>query len=175
MIDSSTFPRRPAPLEEIFVLLFLVLCLVANAAGCGAGAIGTQADMVAFGGIALAEADQVLVTARAADLDRVVDAARADCADGDCDREAYRARLAAEEARWAPAMACRAPAVEALRAWLDGLDTASRASENVAALLMARLAARFTVAYSVLAQCVDAVQGPGIPDLPPPLRPEAPR
>jgi hypothetical protein len=173
-MTDARFVRPPPPVGEFLVLLAIVIVIVLNSAGCGAGAIGTQADMVAFGGIALAEADQVLVTARAADLDGIVDAARADCADGDCDREAYRARLAAEEARWEPAMACRAPAVEALRAWLDGLDTASRASENVAALLMARLAARFTVAYSVLAQCVDAVQGPSIPDLLPPLRPEAP-
>lgn len=159
---------RPPPLP---VLLALVMAASSVASGCGAGALGAQADLIAFGGLAAAEADEVLVGARARELDAVLERARAECSPGGCEEdraEHHRAELARAEARWAPVLACRAPVVEALRGWLDGLETAHQAATSEVGLaLLLRLGARFVAAYGALVACVEAaapdVDLPGLP------------
>lgn len=160
---------RPPPLPVLLALLVAVTSSVAS--GCGAGALGAQADLIAFGGLAAAEADEVLVGARARELDGVLERARAECSPGGCEEdraEHHRAELARAEARWAPVLACRAPVVEALRSWLDGLETAHQAATSEVGLaLLLRLGARFVAAYSALVACVEAaapdVDLPGLP------------
>lgn len=154
-------PIRPPPSSGALGLALVVLAASLSVAtsGCGASALGAQADLVAVGGIATAQADDVLVNARARDLDAIVDAARVECAPDGCDegRSAqYRAELAATEERWAPVLACRAPVVEALRAWADGIETAHRAATDQIALdLLLALGARFVSAYGALASCLE--------------------
>ncbi len=160
---------RPPPLPVLLALLVAVTSSVAS--GCGAGALGAQADLIAFGGLAAAEADEVLVGARARELDAVLERARAECSPGGCEEdraEHHRAELARAEARWAPVLACRAPVVEALRSWLDGLETAHQAATSEVGLaLLLRLGARFVAAYGALVACVEAaapdVDLPGLP------------
>lgn len=148
-------PRRPptGPITGAFLMLF--------AMGCGAGAIGAQADLIAVAGIATAGADEVLVGARARELDAIVDEARRDCAEG-CsvdEADAYRARLREAEEHWAPVLACRAPVVEALRAWLDGLETAhAAATAELGIGLLVRLGMRFVAAYGGLRVCVTTAE-----------------
>lgn len=161
----------------------LVALLVAGAVvggvgtlqGCGAGALGVQADMVAVGGILAAEADAALVRARAADLEEVVTDARAECGSGDCDeerRDHWRGELAARERRWAPAMACREQVPEVLRGWGEALDTARVAQTSSVGLeLLARHGGRFVLAYDAFRGCVEtaAPERVDLPDPPPEL------
>lgn len=142
--------------------------------GCSARAYGAQADLVALGGIAAAGADEVLVEARARELDAVLEQAREECSPAGCDEERaehHRAELAAAEARWAPVLACRAPVVEALRSWADGISTALQvATDDVGIALLLRLGGRFVAAYSALVACVEAVAPDvDLPGLPPAL------
>jgi hypothetical protein len=160
--DPGPQPRRKRQTmrEPVEVLVLAVLFAAAPIlTACGPSAIATQADLVAIGAIATAGADEVLIAERARALDAVVSRAEAECPSG-CDEEraeAYRVELAATEARWAPVLACRLPVVEALRSWLDGLDTARvAATESVGLALLARLGLRFAAAYSALAVCVEA-------------------
>lgn len=90
----------------------------------------------------------------------MLERARADCGADGCDeaRSAHhRAELAAAESRWAPVLACRAPVVEALRAWADGIETASQAAtEGVGLALLVQLGARFLSTWTALVACVEA-------------------
>lgn len=155
-------------------LLLLALALVPLLEGCGAGALAMQADLVALGGIAAAEADEAIVAARAADLDAVVERAELSCGEGQCDEaraEAFRAELERREARWQPVMECRAPIVEALRSWADGIETAHAAgTEEIGLALLLRLGLRFLGAYAALDRCIEATGVSfDLPGLPPQL------
>lgn len=136
--------------------------------GCGAGALAAQADLLALGGIAAARADAVIIDARGRDLDGVLEEARAECGEGGCTderAEAYRAELARREAAWSPALACRAPIVEALRTWGDGIETANAArTESIGLALVAELLGAFLRTWSALASCLEAA--PASIDLP---------
>jgi hypothetical protein len=140
--------------------------------GCGASALGAQADLVAIAGAAAADADAALVAARARELDAIVDEARTECGAAGCSEaraEEVRTRFAAAETRWAPALACRAPVVEALRAWAAGLETASAAgTPELGVALLLRLGARFVAEFRALERCVEtAAPDVDLPGLPP--------
>jgi len=145
--------------------------IVAVLTGCGASAIGAQADTIAVAGAIVAEADEIVVTVRARDLDEITRAAQAECVPGGCDEtrsEHYRDTLAERERTWAPVLAARDLVVEALRAWLDGLSVAQIASsESIGLGLLLRLAARVASAYGtlvdVLATIAPDVHLPGLP------------
>lgn len=150
---TSIRRTRPPPLA----LLLFVLSLTS---GCGASALGLQADLVAVGGIATATADGIIVRARDRELDAIVDRARVECGAEGCSEErsvAIRAELAAAESRWVPVLACRPPVVEALRSWADGIETAIRAATEALGLeLVGALAERFVASYEALIGCVRA-------------------
>ncbi len=158
---------RPPPLP---VLLVLLVAVTSSASGCGAGALGVQADLVAAGGILWTEADTALVQVRAHELDAVLERARGECGSDGCSEERaahYRAELAAAEARWAPAMECRDTVPAALRSWIDGIDAARVAqSSGISLELLARLGGRFALDYVAFVACVNA-RAPEDPHLPP--------
>jgi hypothetical protein len=169
--DVDPPPVRGGGGSTLVVLGVLVACL---ASGCGASALGVQADLIATGGIVAAGADEVLVDARARELDQVLVDARAECGFDGCDGERslyWRARLTALEDRWAPVLACRSPVVEALRAWADGLETAIAAeTDDVGVELLLRLGRRFISAWGALERCVEtAAPDLDLPGLPAPL------
>lgn len=155
--------------------LAIVLPAAPSLVACSSGAIGVQADMIAIGGILAAEADAVLVRVRAADLEEVLEQARAECGSRGCaeDRvEHYRAELARREAAWEPAMECRATVPQALRSWQEGLETAHTArTSDVGVQLLVRHGGRFVIVYAAFQSCVaraapDAVP---LPEPPPEL------
>lgn len=170
--------KTPTGPRDTLVALLVAGAVVGGAGtlqGCGAGALGVQADMVAVGGILAAEADAALVRARAADLEEVVTDARAECGSGDCDeerRDHWRGELAARERRWAPAMACREQVPEVLRGWGEALDTARVAQTSSVGLeLLARHGGRFVLVYDAFRGCVEtaAPERVDLPDPPPEL------
>jgi hypothetical protein len=166
---TAVMPRAPGPLDTLLVTLGVALAVVLiglASSGCGASALSVQADLVALGGIAVAEADEALTTARAAELDRIVDQAEHDCADRDCDLPGYQASYQAVVERWDPILACRLAPVEALRSWTAGLETAALASDSVAERLLLTLGGRFLVSYDALRVCLEPVSLP-LPALPP--------
>jgi hypothetical protein len=115
----------------------------------------------------------VIIAARAADLDEVVEEAAAECPAEGCpdDRAAYyRAELERRTETWRAVLACRAPVVESLRSWLDGLRTAQAvATDEVGLELLGVLGARFVAAYAAAGACVEGAGGPTLPGLPGPL------
>ena len=75
----------------------LLVLLLPALVGCGASAIGAQADTLAVSAAIVAEADEIVVTVRARDLDEVTRAAQAECPATGCDParvEHYRRELA---------------------------------------------------------------------------------
>jgi hypothetical protein len=147
------------------------IAVVSILAACSPSALGVQADLIATGGIAATAADEVLVDARARELEQVLVDARAECGAGGCSEERsehWRGRLTSIEERWEPALACRAPVVEALRAWADGLETALAAETDELGLeLLLRLGRRFLASYAALGRCLDGVAPDvDVPDLP---------
>lgn len=170
--SGPTKRRGPPPLPMLWIVA--IASVVIAIPGCGAGMIGAQADLIALGGIASAGADEMIVDARAHELDAIVAEARATCGDDGCTEEqatTLRERLDAGERRWSPVLACRAPVVEALSAWLDGLETAHvAATADIGIALLVRLGLRFITAYSALARCVEAAAPDvDLPQLPPEL------
>lgn len=148
-----------------------ILCVgLVLAAGCGASAIGAQADMIAVTGAIVHEADEVIVTVRARKLEAVVERAVAECQAG-CDearRERDRLEMQAIEERWAPVRAAHALVVDALHAWVEGLEVARAAhTESVGIALLLRLAARVAALYGdlvdLLAEVAPDVHLPGLP------------
>jgi len=149
----------------------LPMLAAALLSGCGAAALHAQVDGVQVAGIVWEEADQTIVRSRARHLDSIVGEANEVCANGctDQERDVFRARLRAAEERWAPAMACRAPVPEALRTWLDGIDTARRIeSDEVRLRWLVALASRVALEYEALRACIErAAPEVDLPELPP--------
>lgn len=156
-------------MTKTMILLLVAVLLIA--AGCGASALGVQADLVALGGIATAEADQVIVSTRTRELEAVKSRARGECGSTGCDEtrsEFHRAALEATISTWAPVLACRGAVVQALRSWADGIDTARQANDGDLGLeLLVILARRFVAAYGALVACVETAAPeldlPGLP------------
>lgn len=169
--STSSEPARITGVSGPTSILLVLMCFGVTLAACSPSALGLQADLIAMGGIATSEADKVVVEARARELDQVLVDARTECGEDGCDTERavyWRARLDEIEGRWAPAMACRAPVVESLRAWADGLATAIAAETDELGLeLLIRLAGRFVSTWAALERCVEAaapdVDVPGLP------------
>jgi len=144
------------------LLLAVVLgALAFTCQGCGAGALGAQADTIAVAGATFAEADAILVRARAQDLDAVVDAAREECGENGCTPERqdfYRLELERRTGLWAPALACRDPIPIAMREWVDALRTAqAAATEGLGVALLMQHGVRFLELYTALVGCIEAV------------------
>lgn len=141
------------------------------AGGCGASALGVQADLVALGGITAAESDRLIVSTRRGELEAVKNAARAECGADGCDEARatfHREALARVFSKWAPVLACRPAVVEALRGWADGIELARHAATADLGLSHALiLGLRFVSAYRALVECVEeAVPDLDLPGLP---------
>jgi hypothetical protein len=160
------------------VRVFVVLAAIGTVAllgqvlsGCGASAIGAQADTIAVTYSVAHEVDEVLVTVRARDLDEALAASRAECGAGGCSQERaahYRAELVEREQKWAPAMAARNHLFDALDEWIEGLRIAVAAhTESFGLALLIRLGALVVAAYGtlvdVLATIAPGVHLPGLP------------
>lgn len=153
----------------ITLLVFAYALTIAH--GCGASSLGTQADLVAGAGMVTADADLMIVEARAHDLAADLDHAREVCGtDGCTDDEAAALRASRQivKDRWAPVLECRDLVTDALSAWLGALDLAAKTStDDVATALLLRYAALFVALYSDLGRCVAAAApSVDIPDLP---------
>lgn len=139
--------------------------------GCGASAIGAQADTIAITGAIVHEADEVIVAVRARELDAANAAARAECVPAGCDEARaahHRAQRAAVKTKWAPVLEARDLAIEALHAWVAGLRVAEAAStDSVGLALLLRLGARVVALYGelvdLLAEVAPDVHLPGLP------------
>lgn len=165
-------PSSPTRFVASMLLALLFLFLSA----CGASALSTQADLVAVGGLLAADADVVLVDARQRELDDVLERTRAECRSGcdDARKVELRAEVASIRDRWSPVLECRAPVVEALRLWADGVEVAAAAGD-IGLELLARRALRFLTAWETLDACLGAAApSVDLPDLPPLLRALAP-
>jgi hypothetical protein len=154
--SSSSTPRKPRTPPPL-PLLLLTLAL----SGCGAGALGAQADAVAIAAATFAEADTIIVRARAADLDAIVDEARETCRPNGCNEEqaqGFRLRLNERTAHWAPVLACRESVPEALRAWIDAIELAHIAqTAEIGFANVLAAAARASTIYAAAVTCAVAI------------------
>lgn len=155
--------------EALGLLLFLgALGLIAGTcAGCGPGARGTQADVIAGAAVVWTKADAAIVEIRARHLDAIVEEAESECGSGGCSEERaafYRDALAAEERRWAPLMECRAPVPSALSRWLDVVEVEDASLGDVVGV-----GARFIGTWGTFTECVNANTPEGEELLIPPL------
>lgn len=165
--DEDERPRRPrrrtsgGPGAALALLAAGLVTASMYCTGCSPSALALQADGIAVTGRVLAQADIVIVDARARDLDRMLEAARVECgADGCEDARAdelvrtYDARVAA----WAPARECAAPVRQGLNAWLDAIELASLAAHQELSWQHAVAeAARVVLLYDRFRVCVAAV------------------
>lgn len=163
--------QRAERLLLVLAALGALGLLGALSQGCGASALAVQADLVAMGGIAASEAEEVLLAAYEREKETVKGRARAECGEGSCSPETqalHAARLEAVVLDWRPTLACREPVVQILHGWADAIDTALAGSdEDIGLGLVALWARRFITAWTAFDQCIDAavpnVELPGLP------------
>lgn len=129
--------------------------------GCSPSALALQADGIAVAGRVLAQADVVVVHARARDLDRLVEAARVECGASGCAEPRATELVTAYDARvstWAPVRECAAPVRQGLSAWLDAVELASLAANQDLSWQHATAeAARVVLLYDGFRLCVGSV------------------